>query len=263
MRAYAYITKMRIMSALAYRFEVYASIGTNLFMLLATIFLWNTAYNGIGSVESMNREMMVTYAILSVLLSNLFSCNVQNLINERIREGQIAVDLIKPVRLLGCYLAEDIGSVVTSFMNKVLPLFIFSAIFFQVPAPASWLDLLLFVPSCLLSFAILWLLSALTGLIAFWVMELGNLGIVKDALVRVLSGSLVPLWFFPQTVQQISVYLPFQYTYQTPLGIYIGKLSHAQALQAMGIQALWVALFAAIVAIVWKRAKRSTMIQGG
>ncbi|WP_409341220.1 ABC transporter permease [Paenibacillus sp. MBLB4367] len=263
MQAYLYVMKMRILTSLAYRFEVFATIGTNLFLLLATIFLWKSAYSGIPSVESLNQNQMVTYAILSSLLAGLFTCNVDNMINQRIREGQVAIDLIKPIRLLGYYLAEDIGSSVSSLLNKVLPLFVFSAIFFQLPVPASFTAFLLFVVSCALSFSILWLLSALTGLTAFWVMELGNMGNVKDAFVRVLSGSLVPMWFFPQSVQTVSAFLPFQYTYQTPLGIYIGKLSQTEALRALGIQAVWVLLFAALVAVVWRKAKRSTMIQGG
>ncbi len=86
---------------------------------------------------------------------------------------------------------------------------------------------------------------------------------VKDAVVRVLSGSLVPLWFFPAEVQRVSEWLPFQYTYQTPIGIYIGIMPARDAMQAIGIQALWVVILALLLAWIWKRARSKVMIQGG
>jgi ABC-2 type transport system permease protein len=122
---------------------------------------------------------------------------------------------------------------------------------------------LLFIPSCLLSYGILWLLSALVGLIAFWVMELGNMGIVKDSIVRVLSGSIVPLWFFPESVQNVSKFLPFQYTFQTPLGIYIGETGPAAALSSMAVQAVWIGILFLLLAAFWKKTKTKTLIQGG
>jgi ABC-type uncharacterized transport system permease subunit len=52
------------------------------------------------------------------------------------------------------------------------------------------------------------LLSALTGMITFWAMYLGRLGVVKDVLVNILSGMLIPIWFFPPF--SAGRFLPFQ-----------------------------------------------------
>jgi ABC-2 type transport system permease protein len=120
-----------------------------------------------------------------------------------------------------------------------------------------------FLVSSLFSFAILWLMSAMVGMVSFWVAELGNLGMVKDAFVRMLSGSLVPLWFFPAGVQNISEWLPFQYTYQTPIGIYIGMTSASDAVKAIGIQGLWIGILSLLLAWIWKRARSKVMVQGG
>jgi ABC-2 type transport system permease protein len=89
------------------------------------------------------------------------------------------------------------------------------------------------------------------------------MGMVKDSIVRVLSGSIVPLWFFPESVQTVSKFLPFQYTYQTPLGIYIGNIGTREALAAMGIQFIWIAVLFMLLAAGWKRTKTKTLIQGG
>jgi len=263
LQAYWYMTKMRVLTNLAYRFEVFASIGSNLILMVASVFLWHAAYGGIGQVNELGLSDLVTYTIVSILLASVFVCDVQNTIYYKIREGQIVTDFYRPIPLLACYLADDLGSVLSSLVNKVLPLFLFAWLFFGAPLPDSLTAFLLFVPSTLLSYAILWLLSAVVGLVAFWVMELGNMGMVKDAIVRVLSGSLVPLWFFPESVQTVSKYLPFQYTYQTPIGIYIGATGSTEALQAMLVQAIWVVVLFALLVLFWNKTKTKTLIQGG
>jgi ABC-2 type transport system permease protein len=263
LQAYWYITKMRILTTLAYRFEVFATIGTHFILMVASIFLWRAAYGGIDQVNELRLEDLVTYSVISIILSSLFVHDVQNIIYSKIREGQIVTDFYRPISLLGSYLADDIGSMLSSVVNKALPLFLFAAIFFDAPLPATAIDFLLFIPSCILSYSILWLMSALVGLIAFWVMEIGNMGIVKDSIVRVLSGSLVPLWFFPESVQTVSRFLPFQYTYQTPIGIYIGVMNPQEAFQSMFIQLLWIIVLYALLSVAWQLTKKKTLIQGG
>jgi len=262
-QAYWYITKMRLLTNLAYRFEVFASIITNLVLMAAAIFLWQAAYGGIGEVNQLDLQDLTTYTIVSMLLGSAFICGVQETINYRVREGQIATDFYRPIPLLVCYLADDLGGSLSSMVNKLLPLVLFASLFFGMPLPDSAMGFLLFIPSCLFSYAILWLMSALVGLVSFWMLELGNIGMVKDAIVRVLSGSLVPLWFFPESVQTVSRYLPFQYTYQTPLGIYIGVTGTQEALKAMLVQGIWIIILFALLAFFWKKTKSKTLIQGG
>jgi len=263
LQAYWYITKMRVQTNLAYRFEVFAAVGTNLVLMTASVFLWQTAYSGVDRVDSLGVNDMITYTIVSVVLASCFVCGVQNTIYSKIREGHIVTDFYRPIPLLACYLADDIGDMLSSLATKALPLTAFAALLFGAPLPASMTALPFFIVSCMLSYCILWLLSALVGCIAFWVMEIGNMGIVKDAIVRVLSGSLVPLWFFPESVQAVSTFLPFQYTYQTPLGIYIGRTGPLEALPAMGVQAIWIAILFAGLVLFWKKTKTKTLIQGG
>ncbi|WP_308636062.1 ABC transporter permease [Paenibacillus silvisoli] len=263
MSAYYYFFKMRILTTLAYRFEVFTAVASNAVMLLATVFLWKAAYRGIGSVEEVSQHQMIVYAILSVVMGAVLSVSVQDEMYYRVREGNIATDFIKPVHLLGMFLAEDLGNTVSALVNRAVPLILLSSVLFTPPLPASFAALLLFIPSLMLSFLLLWLMGAIVGMIAFWVLELGNLGIVKDAIVRILSGSMIPIWFFPDWMGTVSAFLPFQYMYQTPLSIYIGVISYSQAGIALVVQAVWIAVLALIAYAVWQRAKRVTLIQGG
>ncbi|MFF2483457.1 ABC transporter permease [Paenibacillus sp. NPDC058071] len=266
MKAYGYLIKMRMLTALAYRFEVWVGMIGDTLMLAASVLIWKAAYNGeiLGSGASVvGLDGMITYTVVSVLLASVFSTDVQNTIYSQVREGNIALDFMRPLNLLGIYLSEDLGSMVSSLMNKAIPLVLMAALLFGFPMPDSPLAALLFILSCMLSFMILWLMSAMVGLVAFWVAELGNLGMVKDAFVRVLSGSMVPLWFFPEGLQRVSEWLPFQYTYQLPLSVYIGMTKPAEAIRGMGIQLIWIVLLSLLLAWIWSRARGKVMVQGG
>jgi ABC-2 type transport system permease protein len=266
MLAYGYLMRMRILTALAYRFEVWIGVVGDVIMLTAYVFIWKAAYGGgiDGSGASViELHSMISYSVLAVLLACIFQIGVQDTIYQQVREGNIAMDLLRPIPLLGTYFANDVGNMISALVNKALPLLVIAAALFGFPKPSSFGAFAIFLVSALLSFFILWLMSALVGLVAFWVAELGNLGMVKDAVVRILSGSFVPLWFFPSSVQRISEWLPFQYTYQTPIGIYVGATTIIDAWRAIGVQVLWVIVFFLLLSWVWRYAKSKVMIQGG
>ncbi len=263
MSTYFYFIKMKILTTLAYRFDVFTMMITHLLVMFATIFLWKTAYRGIDNVAGVNEIQMVTYAVISILLSAIYIHNVENVISNRIREGAIAIDMIRPINLLLCYFSEDIGELITAFVNRLAPLLLIVLLFFPLSLPKDFFGGLLFIISCGLGYGILWLLSALVGMIAFWSIELGNMGVVKDALVRLLSGGIIPLWLFPKNLQVILSFLPFQYIYQIPLSIYIGKLSLFRIIQSLIIQGVWLFVLLIILCLLWQKAKRYVLIQGG
>lgn len=263
MRKYWYISKMSILTLLSYRFEVITALFINIILLIANVYLWRAAYHDSVIQMDVRIEQMVTYAIVSVILSAIFQCNVQEKVNRQIREGMIAMDLIKPINIFGGYLAEDIGSSIGTIINRVISLIIFAMIFFDFSIFIEFKRFLIFCLSCILSYLILWIINAMVGLLAFWFIDIQNIAVIKDVIVRVLSGSIVPIWFFPKWFQKTSFYLPFQYIYQTPIEIYIGKLSIIQALNIMGIQLVWCILLILAFQLLWSKMKSKLLIQGG
>lgn len=263
MKPYYYIARIRVLISFTYRFEVFSGLAVNTVLLLTSVFLWQTVYRNTQVMSGVNKSQMVTYAIISVILGTILVSDIHWRINQRIREGNISLDIIRPVRLPLFWLAEDFGIAFSSILLYILPLLIISLPLGQLPLPASLTAFLIFIPSCLLSYIILWLMSAMVAMIAFWVLELGNTFIIKDAIIRFLSGSIVPLWFFPKSFQNICRFMPFMYTYQGPLGIYIGKYNIQQALIIMGIQILWIFILSLIFIFIWSRARKRVQIQGG
>ena len=261
--AYLYKLKLQMQVYLTYRFEVFANIATHFILIIANVFLWNCVYSNQESILGVGREQMITYSVLSACLSVLYNCGIQNSLNKDVRQGNIAVLLMKPFHLLGAYFAEDIGTVIVQAISVSLPVLLLSALILPIQLPVSIQALPVIFISYVLGFLILWFLGALVGMFTFVTMELGNMGVVKNMIVSILSGSMIPLWFFPARAEQILMMTPFPYTYQLPLGLYIGKIGIQEGLRQIGIQVLWTILLGGCVAFTWEKAKNRVLIQGG
>jgi ABC-2 type transport system permease protein len=179
MRLYTYVLKLQLLNALAYRFEYLSAIGRNLFFLLGSVFLWRTAYRGIDQVAGVTEAQMVTYAVVAVLMNACFTIRIDNVLFGKVRAGEIAVDLIRPVNLVRYWMTEDVGRSLAALTQFVLPVFAISLFFVAPPYPAGVIPWMLFLPSCVLSFLLLWQLSALVGMTAFWVTDFGDVTTVK------------------------------------------------------------------------------------
>lgn len=264
MISYIYIIRMNLLTSLAYRFEVFSSVISHFVVMFAGVFVWKAAYSGMpSSVEGVTERQMVTYIIVSFLISGLFDISVEWSIGEKMRDGSIVSDFIRPLNPFFCWLMEDIGQSLNALFLRFLPLLLISSLVFGFSLPCSLGAAIVFIPSCLLSYFILWFINAITGMLAFWIIDLRYMGIVTGIIIEILSGSMIPLWFFPEKIQSVSRFLPFQYTYQTPLGIYIGKTALNEAIPSMLLQALWVLILAGLACIMWKRAKKRLFVQGG
>lgn len=263
MSVYLYKMKLQMLINLTYRFEVFAALAARLILILANVFLWGTVYSGQETISDVSREQMITYSVLSACLSVMCQCGIQGSLNGDVRNGNVAILLMRPYSLLAGYFSEDVGTVVVKTITVALPTFVICSIFLPIRGPVSMGVLLLVLLSYLCGFLILWLLSALVSMFAFVTMELGNMGVVKDMVVAILSGSMIPLWFFPKDVERVLMKTPFPYTYQTPLGLYIGKISPKEGAGQILIQLVWVALLGAAVVFVWKRVRNKVLVQGG
>lgn len=261
--AYLYFIKVRIMLSLAYRFETFSSVIVQFIILTVNAFFWRAVYANYDTVQGTDLNQMLIYSVMSVLLGCFFCRTVEGKLRSKIRDGSVASDYVKPINLFGMLFSEDVGEIAVNIAQRIIPLLIFSFIFITPPLPASVLHFLLFLISACVSFFILWFIAALFGLLNFWLIDIGPIGGAKDIIIGFLSGSIIPIWFFPAPIQKILAFTPFIYMYQTPIGIYIGRTSPEEAVKVIAIQFMWCAIFYVLFSIVKSRALKNIMVQGG
>ena len=263
MKKYLYVIKTQIIKSMTYEFNVYGNIIMQTIIMITSAYFWRALYKGRGMVGDVDADSMLTYVVISSLLSVLLITNVERRIQTSVVKGTVATDMMKPVNIFGVYFAEDIGNIIALIFQNMLPILIIGSLMIKVPRMADIRNLPLLIISVAESFLINWLIAALFGMIAFTAVNIDALIQVKKHLLRLLSGSIIPIWFFPPGVARVLQSLPFVYIYQLPLSIYIGRGNRAQHLGQMGIQSLWLVILAGLFFYAQNRAARKVMVQGG
>jgi ABC-2 type transport system permease protein len=107
-------------------------------------------------------------------------------------------------------------------------------------------------------------INFLVGTICFYTESIWGINIMKEVIVLLLSGASIPLAFFPETLQKIVYYLPFQAIYNTPLKLLIdNSLSMRSRMSMLGWQVFWTVIVGCISYIFFKISVRKITVNGG
>lgn len=250
-------------TTIAYRVHVWTFMIMQCLMMISISFFWKAVYGDAVTAHDVTGNQMITYTIISTLMNSLFYMGVEDRISDAVKNGSIATDMIKPINLFSLYLAEDIGNIVIHFFISTIPIFAVGTLIYGLPKPASAEHFLVFLISFILGYGINWTFSATFAMISFTAISLGPAFSVKYHFVNMLSGAIIPIWFFPKWLQNVVNCLPFVYIYQSPLSIYIGKYDIPECIRMIGIQAIWFIVLMLIFYYAQKRATSRVLVQGG
>ena len=121
MSKFLFILKIRFLTQIAYKLDIIISFSTNFIILLSMIYIWKSAYNNIDSMKGVTQIQMITYTIISILLTCIFQCPVQDKLLQKVSYGEITSDFIHPINLPLKWLFDDLGHSVYSILVTLLP----------------------------------------------------------------------------------------------------------------------------------------------
>ncbi len=244
-----------------YRVQVFTAIGSLLLRVYLISSIWNALYRQNAAPAKIPLHAMITYATVALLMSLVLEIDGTRAIREKIREGGIATDLMKPISLPLYYFSDGFGQTVFHAL-LIVPSVALSLLIVHIDLP-SFPVLVAFAVSFAFGYLVNFFLNFLMNVVAFWTLETFALQLMVRWASDLLGGQLLPLDFFPGILGKIVENLPFAAIYSTPLRIYIGELPPGSWAAAIGAQALWLALFGTAAAILWQFAQRRVVVQGG
>jgi ABC-2 type transport system permease protein len=260
---YAFI-RTAFHDAAIYRLEFWAWVLSTFIMMYASYSIWAILYRQDPNAFGLDLARMTTYAALGMLLAPMMEAAAipQYYIAERVRQGTLELDMMKPLDFIVHMLYRSLGAFCVQVLLIGLPGILFAALFLGFQPPASWQAGIGFAISLVLGFLVLFGLSVLMGMLATVTMDIRSYNWAYWSLVRFTSGQLVPLWLFPPVLGTIIAALPFQAIFFVPLSLYIGaQPGSVQA--ALLSQAAWVAGLFMLGYLVWSRVQRPIVVQGG
>lgn len=265
--AYLAFTRLAFQRETTYRVDVLTSllgVAARLYLLFA---LWTALYQSGGkdaAPEGFTLPLIVTYSAISLLYGLVVNAAAESAdqVEDKIRDGDIATDLFRPVRYPLTVMADGVGAMGFGLL-QVVPALVVLAPLIRLVTPPTPEAAGLFVLSALLGVAVNFSLTLMLNLTAFWILETFGIQMILRWVSMALSGAVVPVWFFPGAFQAFALALPFQAIYSTPLSIYVGKLQGASAYAFLGLQAFWVLALGGVCAMMWSRGVRKVVVQGG
>lgn len=267
-RAYLAVGRMQFRTVLVYRSDFLIAMVVLLLQIFALRVLWTAVYDGRESVAGngdagqIALSTQIAYATLAALQFWLFNSWAGSPIPARIREGKIAIDLSRPIGLLQQGISGSVGATVALVPFAVLAL-PFAMLVGGAAEPASFTALIGYVVAMVVAYAIATLLTTLTSMISFWTLETSGFILSYRVFAQFFAGALVPLWFMPDWMRAVAEVLPFQATTYAPVAIYLGQIEGTAVWMAIGLQVFWVAVLWLLLRLVWSRALRRVVVQGG
>ena len=242
----------------AYRASTLFYYVGSVISVLAQIALWSFLYR--DDADSTN--YMVAYVVVVRVLSCLHNRNIASDIEARVRSGDLAIDLIRPVKTSTVFWGEASGNIAAHFVLSGLPiLLIFGYAFFKVSVRLG--GVLLFIPAALLGSVLYSALYMIIGYIAFIVvMNWPYIRIANDTL-RFLSGSVVPIALFPPLLQKLSWFFPFRLLYAFPVDLLLGNITGQDIATGFLLLSAWTLALIAALRLVEAAVEKRLVIQGG
>ncbi len=182
---------------------------------------------------------------------------------ERIRTGDVAIDLYRPANLLGWYLAADLGRAAYHLLVRGLGPTLLGLVLFDIRLPAGPVAAAAFMVSLVLAVTTSFAVRFLVACSAFWLLDASGVKLASGVLAVFFSGMALPLVIFPEPLRSIALALPWASYLQTPADIWLGQHTGLGLLGALTLQILWALLLLASGQAVLNAATRRLVVQGG
>lgn len=252
-------------STAIYRFDFWLRLANNFIWMYSAYWLWTILYTQKAGAFDVSLEQMVTYGVLSQVISMVLRPGVwvSYVIASKVKNGEIIMDMLKPLDFHVHTLARSIGEVLffTAFVGA--PSLLVAFLFLKMQLPPNLTAGLLFIASLVLGYGVQFSLSFLLGLLSVFTIDIRNISWAYSSVIRFFSGSEVPLWLFPVFLSKLADALPFKCIFAVPLSIYIGKFTAQETASAFALQIFWLAALTLAGRWVWVRAHAYLSVQGG
>ncbi|MFE7132963.1 ABC transporter permease [Streptomyces sp. NPDC057638] len=266
MRLYGVVAVGGFRRYATYRVATAAGVFTNTVFGFILAFTYTALWDERPQLGGYDVAQALTYVWLGQAL--LMTCAMmggafEGELVERIRTGDIAVDLYRPADLQLWWLAGDLGRAAFHLLGRgVLPMAL-GALAFDLALPSSPLTWLAALTAVFLGVVVSFGLRYVVALSAFWLLD--GAGLLQLSMLTGLffSGMILPLNVFPGLLGEIALALPWSALLQVPADVLLGKHTGWGLARAYAFQLGWAVALLALGRVLQAMATRRVVVQGG
>lgn len=251
-----------------YRWNIFVYVISGIFNVAAMLFIWYVVYQktGKGIIEGYSFNSILIYTIMANLTRVLLDNEVEFIISEDIKSGNITSIFIRPIPYIITLVGEVVGSIIYNIIFLFVPivsLIIISSFYFNISFGISYFSSLLYLLTVVFSAMIMFEISVLVGLCSFFVNYIWGFIMLEDAILSILTGELFPISFYPKIVVKILEFTPFYYINYAPVSILLNKFSTNDTIKVIFIQIIWCIILGILLRYFWKKSQTRLQVNGG
>lgn len=204
--------------------------------------VWLSASGG-SSMFGMTSQEMVTYYLITLVLSQFIVCHLLWDIAFSIKEGMFAIYLSRPFPIYWNFAAQNVAWRVGKVFLFVPILLIYLMAYHGYLGSMTLYPSIEFFASVVLAHILSYNMALAIAMITLWTTEFHSVFTLYYFPENFLSGRVVPLMALPWWAAAVGNFLPFRFTVALPTDIMMGRISNADAWSGIGMQALWIGGF--------------------
>jgi ABC-2 type transport system permease protein len=245
-----------------YRAATFAGLVTNTVFAFLKAFVL-VAVIGTGTVGGLDATAAVTFTFVIEGLAIVANPFGEFGLSERIRTGDVVIDLYRPVDVQRYWFGQELGRAAFQVLWRGIPPFVIGALVFRMALPDDPVTWAAFALSAALAFVVAFALNFLVQLVGFWILDARGAEQLCVAITMFFSGFIVPVTLFPDWLGAVAYALPFVAILQIPGEVFLGDHDGVELLGVLALQAIWAVALVGLGRIVLARATHRVVVQGG
>jgi ABC-2 type transport system permease protein len=247
---------------LAYQAWFWVGIILNTISMAIFVFFWRAVYTQTSSIGGMDVQQTLTYILLAQVFAPVLDVFVMWEFGYNLREGGIAITLLRPVDTQASYYVQGLAQMLTLILLQV-PMLLVAILLFGLRLPFDPAVWAAFLVSLLLGRTVLFFLDWILASVTFYTTEVWGLGVLVLGFSMFMNGSLIPLVMMPDRLQAVVQALPFAQTLYVPLALLTGISPLSEAPRLWLTQIAWIIGLAVASRLIFSLAVRKVTVQGG
>ncbi|WP_261306108.1 ABC transporter permease [Paenibacillus andongensis] len=258
---YAFIGKITLRNQLAYVADFLIRSLFLLLILYIFLQLWQTTFHGEGTetIEGFSFKQIMWYLVITE--SMILACpSLCSRVEEEVKSGDIVFKFVRPVNFVAFHYVEYMSEASIRFLvNAALG----GLLGLLIMGPPDFGYGLLWLPIvALCGFTVNFMLNMVLALSSFWVEETRGLEFVYNKFLFTIGGMLMPLELFPDMLQRVGRWLPFQAIVYIPAKSTV-TFDAVQLPRMLCTQLIWVVIIGIIVSLVYRKGVKKLNVNGG
>ncbi len=247
-----------------YRLAALGGLVANVtFGFLKVAVLFATVDAAGGELNGYDIGAMSAYIWLSQGLLGSINLSGRSDLANRIKEGDVAVDFLRPLSVQGAAIAQEVGGSIWSLVPRGIPSVAMGALTVGMTMPTTVLPYVLGLLSLLLGITLGATAVYVVATFGFWLIETRGVQILYMVISGFFAGLFVPIDLFPDWLRILAEATPFPAMMMYPVDILSGRADGPESFVLIAAQVGWLALTWFIGHLLTRAGRHKLEVQGG